>query len=55
MMRNEKFHKSLHNDFIPTIEEQLLNEGKLVFEQGKYKIPEEKPDSNFETLIFYLI
>ncbi len=31
--------------------ERLLNEGKLVFEQGKYKIPEEKPDSNFELFI----
>ena len=29
----------------------LLNEGKLVFEQGKYKIPEEKPNSNFELFI----
>ena len=27
--------------------EHLLNEGKLVFEQGIYKIPNEKPNSNF--------
>ena len=31
--------------------EQLLNEGKLVFEKGTYKIPEEKPDSNFELFV----
>lgn len=31
--------------------EQLLNEGKLIFEQGIYKIPEEKLDSNFELFI----
>ena len=31
--------------------EQLLNEGKLVFEHGKYKMPEEKPDSNFELFV----
>ena len=31
--------------------EHLLNENKLVFEQGKYKIPEEKPDSNFELFV----
>lgn len=31
--------------------EHLLNEDKLVFEQGKYKIPEEKPDSNFELFV----
>ena len=31
--------------------ERLLNEGKLVFEQGIYKIPEEKLDSNFELFV----
>ena len=31
--------------------ERLLNEDKLVLEQGKYKIPEEKPDSNFELFV----
>lgn len=31
--------------------ERLLNEGKLVFEQGKYKMPEEKPDNNFELFV----
>ena len=31
--------------------EHLLNENKLVFEHGKYKIPEEKPDSNFELFV----
>jgi len=31
--------------------EHLLNEDKLVFEQGKYKISEEKPDSNFELFV----
>ena len=31
--------------------ERLLNEGKLVFEQEKYKMPEEKPDNNFELFV----
>ena len=31
--------------------ERLLNEGKLVFEQGIYKIPEEKPINNFELFV----
>lgn len=31
--------------------EWLLNEGKLVFEQGIYKIPEEKPINNFELFV----
>jgi len=31
--------------------ELLLNENKLVFEHGKYKISEEKPDSNFELFV----
>ena len=31
--------------------ERLLYEGKLVFELGKYKMPEEKPDSNFELFV----
>ena len=31
--------------------ERLLNENKLVFEQGIYKIPEEKLDSNFELFV----
>jgi hypothetical protein len=29
----------------------LLNESKLVFEQGTYKIPKEKPVSNFELFV----
>lgn len=31
--------------------ERLLNEGKLVFEQGSYKIKEEKTKENFELFI----
>ena len=31
--------------------EHLLNDGKLIFEQGIYKIPEEKLDSNFELFV----
>lgn len=31
--------------------EHLLNEDKLVFEQGLYKIPNEKQDSNFELFV----
>ena len=31
--------------------ELLLNENKLVFEHGKYKISEEKPDNNFELFV----
>ena len=31
--------------------ERLLNEDKLVFEQGLYKIPNEKQDSNFELFV----
>ena len=31
--------------------ERLLNEGKLVFEQGLYKISNEKQDSNFELFV----
>lgn len=30
---------------------QLLNEGKLIFEQGIYKIPEEKLVNNFELFV----
>ena len=31
--------------------ERLLNDGKLAFEQGTYKIPKEKPVSNFELFV----
>ena len=61
-MNIEKFARHLKEFTIDEIEmiaecdcktqlEHLLNENKLVFEQGKYKIPEEKPDSNFELFI----
>ena len=46
MMRNEKFHKNLHNDFIPTIEETI----KMIDMWLSFKISQPCPNAPDKTI-----